>query len=298
VTIAACLKFDDGVLFCADTKITTDIKTNQTKIFPNAYGGDSYCATVFVIAGSVPYARASILECENRIAKLDFLTVPMEEIRREIEIALVDFYQKHIYPNPDKYATEFRLLAGVWLRGEMQMFSSYMTTVTPVPDYECIGAGAYLAKYWIRKFFSSEERGPHREPRTLEDVGLISAYALKSVMEYDESCGGEAEFLVMRANGEIGFDVDARIYPCEQLPDRFLNSMWRTLRKLVRADNAIDADLIIYDFEVNVREIGKVRMDWIEMLNSSLKKSIEPAHSAAVAPESTAEKKDSPEISA
>src|SRR5258707_1000009 len=68
VTIAACLKFDDGVLFCADTKITTDVKTNQTKIFANAYGGDSYCATVFVVAGSVPYAKAAVIECENRIA--------------------------------------------------------------------------------------------------------------------------------------------------------------------------------------------------------------------------------------
>src|SRR5271165_3390167 len=74
VTIAACFEFDDGILFCADTKITADVKTNQTKIFPNDYTGPgSYCATVFVIAGSVPYAKAAIRECEKRIAKLDFL---------------------------------------------------------------------------------------------------------------------------------------------------------------------------------------------------------------------------------
>ncbi len=276
VTIAACFKFDEGVLFCADTKITTDAKTNQTKIFAKDYTGPgSYCATVFVLAGSVLYARAAIADCESRIGGLDFSQVSMEDIRKEIAAGLIEFYQEHMYPNPEMPIYQFELLVGVWLRGETRMFMSKNTVVIPVSNYECIGSGSYLARYWIRQFMESDKKGSYRES-SLVDIALISAYALNSAMEYDESCGGEAEFLVMKKNGEIGFEVNATVYPCEEMAEQFHRALWPMLRKLVRANDEIDSDIAIEDFITEAREIGKRRTEWITMIANQLKQSLEP----------------------
>jgi len=56
MTIATCFEFDGGILFCADTKITREVKTTQTKIFDRVYDGN-YSATVFVLVGPVPCGR-------------------------------------------------------------------------------------------------------------------------------------------------------------------------------------------------------------------------------------------------
>ena len=97
MTIAACFEFNGGILFCADTKITREMKTNQTKILSRV-SPSNYCASVFVLAGSVPYATVAIEQCESRMAQLDFLNVSMDEIKQEIESVLVRVYQTHIYP--------------------------------------------------------------------------------------------------------------------------------------------------------------------------------------------------------
>jgi hypothetical protein len=287
VTIAACFKFDDGIVFCADTKISTDVKTTRTKIFPNYYGGmGSLCATVFTLAGSVRYAQAAIGDCERRISKLDFSQVSMDEIRREIEVALVDFYRRHIYPNPDRERDriDFELLAGIFLRGETGMFMSENDVVVPVSDYECIGTGAYLARYWIRQFFESEKASRDLKKRTIEDISIISTYALSRVMEYDESCGGEAEFLIMNNDGEISSDIDASIHPCEELPSKFQTALWPMLRKLARAKNKLESDTVIEDFVQEVRRIGQERGDWIERIADILKSSLQDTFNVVQAP--------------
>jgi hypothetical protein len=274
MTIAACFEFEDGVLFCADTKITAQMKTTHTKIFDRVYE-KGHCASVFVLTGTVPYAKSAIESCESRIAKLDHITVSLEEIREEIESCLAEFYQAHVYPHPNPDSVDFGLLIGIWLRGETHMLASCESTVTAVKDHECLGSGAYLAKYWTTRFFASEEKWKH-EARTLEDVALISAYTLKSVMEYDESCGGQAEYIIMKNNGEFGWEVDTAIpiYPCEEMPGQIQAAMWKMMRKLTKAKDKYVADRAIEDFQEAAGKIAEKRGEWIEHLTSSLKDSI------------------------
>ncbi len=273
MTIAACFKFDEGILFCADTKITTDVKTNQTKIVATTYGRvGSNCATVFTFAGHLSYARAAITDCQRSISKLDFSAVLMDDIRKAIESSLVRFYKNHIYPNP--HQIDIDLLIGVWLRGETRMFMTENAVVVPVNDYECIGAGAYLARYWVRQFFASEERGPHRKSPTMKDIALISAYALNSAMEYDESCGGEAEFLVMKTNGEIGSSVNAPIYPCDEFLAQLQTALWPMLRRLVCATDQMEAEEVVEGFVREIRRIAQKRGDRIERIADTLKSSL------------------------
>jgi 20S proteasome alpha/beta subunit len=271
MTIAACFKFDGGVLFCADTKITSDIKTNESKIFDKVYEG-GYCVSVFVLTGGIPFAKSVIAKCENRISKLDHLQVTFGDIQEELQGVLSDFYQSHIYPHPDRPAIDFGLLIGVWLRGETRMFSTYDATVNVVREYECLGAGAYLAKYWIKQFLASQKRWED-QTRPLEDIALISTFALKSVMDYDESCGGEAQFLVMKENGEIEFEIDTpiRLYRADEFPTQIFTQMWRLLRSLARSGEEPDTDMMPWEFESEVKRIVSQRSDWIRTLTTALK---------------------------
>src|SRR5712691_10521981 len=72
VTIAAGFKFDGGIMFCTDTKITTDIKTDERKISVMRYAG-GYCTTVFAFAGCVHYARMVVRRCEEAVEQLNSL---------------------------------------------------------------------------------------------------------------------------------------------------------------------------------------------------------------------------------
>ncbi|HVB32812.1 MAG TPA: hypothetical protein VNJ52_00360 [Patescibacteria group bacterium] len=273
MTIAACFKYDGGMVFCADTKITTSMKTLQTKIYRCLYGGEgSPCATVFVLAGSVPFARAAIADCEREIGKLDLGNVSLEALRKTTEEALVDFYRRH---NPDGVDESFRLLMGVWLRGETGMFSTYKSALTPVDEWDCVGSGSYIAKYWIRKFFDSESKSQRRSLPTLTDVALISGYALQTAMDYDESCGGQAEYVLMTAGGEVGSDVCPNIYPCDELPDRFQAAMWRMLRKLSHSIDTESVETVLDEFGAETRKIAQARIDWLNALLEALKRSIE-----------------------
>jgi 20S proteasome alpha/beta subunit len=274
VTIALGFQFNDGLLFAADTKITTDVKTNQSKI---AYFRSDYCAVTFALAGVLPYARSAIEKCEMELCQVDFLNATFDDVQNALEKALTQFYQMHVHPNPE--SRDFGLLIGVWLKGKSRFFSSYESTLHIVQDsYECLGTGAYLARYWIRQFLASEGTA-NSSPRTLlpenlslKEASLIVEYALDSVMEYDESCGGEAEFFIMKSNGEMG-DLREYVYPSGSFASELQRSTWRLLRKLVQAEDKADTEIAIDEFGEAVREANKAHAGLFELIKGTIKSS-------------------------
>ena len=284
VTIAACFRFDEGILFCADTKITRDTKTEETKLFPRIYGGreaQNYCATVFAMSGTVSYAKAAIEDCESRLSTLDFLRVSMNDVRQEIASALADFHQEHVYPDPEMQNSRIDLLAGVWLRGKTQMFLCNKSAVSPVSDYGCIGTGSYLAEFWIKIFFSSKDRFD-QQSRTLKDIAIISTFAVSSAMEHDEYCGGKEEFFVMRNSGV--FDVEVSLYPFEDLPGKIHRAIWPMLRKLSRAADSMDVYSATEEFVQEVNTITQKGGEWLDHISDALRKSVEGSEMSTVKP--------------
>jgi len=264
VTIATGFTFDDGLLFCADTKITTDVKTNESKLSYLDYGSGQ-CATTFAVAASdLDFARYAIEDCQEAVERIRFADegVSIETVRKAIQSALAKFYKEHIFPRPDRSAdADFDLLIGIWLRGETRMFVSHETIVSAVEGYECVGTGAYLAKYWIRKFLAA-----NRGPMSLEDAALIATYAVKSALEYDESCGGEAEVLIMRANGDMGNHYETAVYPGDELPEKLQSEMWRLLRDLAHVtDNMeVETSRLLEDYFERIRKINRSYQWWFE----------------------------------
>lgn len=275
VTIAAGFTFNGGLLLCADTKITCDVKTNESKLFYRTYG-DGESATAFAVAADdLDFATAAISECQDAIAKLNLITASAEEVKQAIEYALVRFHAEHLFPRPEKSEpADFDLLIGLWLRGNTQLFASHYTVVNPVLDpYRCIGVGGYLAKFWIKKFLAANP-----PPLTLEDAAMIASYVLKTVTDYDETTGGEVELLIMKDGGEIEESCDSMIYPGADLPEQIQAATLRLMHDLAHvgpSDMQAETEILLDEFCAKVREINKSYGWWFET-RAKVRRSQEP----------------------
>jgi hypothetical protein len=230
MTVAAGFVFDGGFLFCVDTKITGEIKTNESKLLHYRYA-DGACATTFAISSAdIHFPRVACEACYDAVNKVDFSNASIESVRRVIQSALAKFYKEHIFPHPDRAsgAVYIELLVGIWLKGETRIFISHETVLDPIDHYECIGTGAYLGKYLIQQYIKANEG----ERLDLNDCGLIASFAVESAIRYDENCGGEAEMIVVKDNGDVDSICDSVLFPGDALVRSMQGDLWKFLREL------------------------------------------------------------------
>ena len=251
MTIAAGFAFDDGLLFCVDTKIATDIKTNGSKLLFYTHG-EGKCATAFAISSAdLNFPRSAVESCREAVSKIDFASANIESVRKAIQSALAKFYREHIFPHPDRSsgAVYLELLIGIWLKGETRLFVSHETLLNEIEDYECIGSGAYLAKYLIRQYGYG-----NAESRTLSDAGIISSIAVNAAIDYDEGCGGEADMLILNNSGQVEETCRAVLYPGGQLAEGLQREYWKLLHDLAQA--GADTKLVIENYSDRIRKLA------------------------------------------
>lgn len=229
VTIATGFVYDDGLVFCVDTKVTTSIKTNESKILWYSTEDGQLCMAFAMAAEDLTFAKAAADSCWEFVKKMDLESATMAKVHKAAEFALGEYYREHIFTHPDRTPGAFfyEHLVGIWLRGKTSLFVSHETVLEPVREYECIGAGEYLAKYLIRQY-----RKANSGPMTLEDATLMATYAVENAIDYDERCGGEAEVLIVRNNGQMDNAYRTALYPNYGLPETFQREMWKLFHDL------------------------------------------------------------------
>jgi 20S proteasome alpha/beta subunit len=253
LSIAVGVVYDQGIVFCADTKITTDIKLNESKIefFTSS---DRKCCMTFAITGhDLDYARSSAEACWEVVKNLDFSTATMETTQRTAEFGLAEFYKTNIMDHPDRASgvLEFKLLVGIWLRGETLLFENREIMLKPVRDYLCVGSGAYLANYLVRQY-----RKANLGAWSLADAALIASAAVDAAIEHDPQCGGENEILIVRNDGDVSNAYDTAVYPGMMVKD-VQQETWKLLHDLAHvADKTEATDKLEEHFE-RVRQISK-----------------------------------------
>jgi hypothetical protein len=260
VTIVIACAFRDGVLFCADNKITTgQEKSFESKIYARQWGENNNCVTVFTASGNTDYATAAIEKCERVIAGVNFSKTSLNEIQDRIEGTLATFYHMHLFPNPDKNSMDLSFLIGLWLNGETRILASTDATLRRVNGYECVGSGGYLARYWLRQALGSETAF---DPNSLsvEEASLILEHAIDSAVEYDEACGyegfgGEAEYTGMMRDGSIG-DIRGNTY-LFKFPAELRTASWELLRRLAISKRSNEIELVVERFCDEIREMGR-----------------------------------------
>ncbi|MGA9643114.1 MAG: hypothetical protein WBQ72_17080, partial [Terriglobales bacterium] len=180
MTVAAGFVYNDGLVFCADTKISTPIKTNERKI-SFFVSDDTLCGMTFAISSDdVNFPRSAVSACWNMVSRMDFSTATIDAVHNTAQFALAEFYREHIYTHPDRTpgAVFLEILVGIWLRNETQLYVSHETLLTPVEDYECIGSGSYLAKYLIQQY-----KRANPAANTLEDAAMMASFAVQSAID-------------------------------------------------------------------------------------------------------------------
>lgn len=254
MTVAAGFMFDNGLLFCVDTKVSTAIKANESKLLFYTHG-DGQCATAFAISSDdLNFPRSAVESCRAVVGKINFADATLESVRKAIQSALAKFYKEHIFPHPDRAsgAVYLEMLVGIWLKGETRLFVSHETLLTPVDECECVGSGAYLAKYIIGQYgYGKDDRF------TLADAGMISSLAVNAAIEYDEHCGGEPEMLILKNNGETESICPAVMYPGGQFAQGVQVQTWSLLYKLTRIHEASEADYLLEEFFDKVRQLNE-----------------------------------------
>jgi len=272
VTIATGFVYDDGLVFCVDTKVTTNIKTNESKLLWYATDDRQFCMTFAIAAEDLIFAKAAADSCWEFVTKMDLESATMGKVHKSAEFSLGEFYQEHIFTHPDRTPGAFfyEHLVGIWLRGKTRLFRSHETILEPVPEYECIGSGAYLAKYLVRQY-----REANPGTITLEDAALMASVAVESAIEYDEHCGGDAEILIFRNSGEMDNAYSTAANPSPRFVKSIQREMWKFLHEAMQNRGDLDVESVpnLEEFFDRVRKLN-AEHSWIPESAKGMRKKI------------------------
>ena len=244
MTVAAGFFCEDGVLLCADTKISTDVQTEESKlVFYRS--DDAQLAMAFAMTSmDLDFSRSSADRCWEYTRQSLSASSTIDSIRQAAEFSLAEFYRDEIFPHPDRPPNQpfFQFLVGVWLRGETALFVSKETVLSAPPQpWDCLGMGGYLGRNVIRQYVAASG-----SPKTLDEAALIASCAVNSAIEYDQSCGGEAEMILLCNDGRVEEVSDSVIFPGYDLLKTLRRQDWKLMRALAAPDlSGGDVDVAI-----------------------------------------------------
>lgn len=252
MTIAVAFAYRGGMLFCADTMVTGASKLNQSKIIHHV-SNDGRCSLTFASSAiDLNFPLAAISKCWEAVRNMDFSVRSLEEVHHTAEFSLADFYSTHIYPHPDRQPESpfLQMLVGINLRGECGLYLSNETVLNAVEQYECIGAGAYLAKYLIGKY-----RKANQSANSFQDAALIARHAVQSAIDYDGRCGGTPELVVIRPDGTIDRKNNGLYFPNGDFVEGLFDLNWKLLHQVATAGDTMNSDQPIDEFAKKAKNL-------------------------------------------
>jgi hypothetical protein len=196
MSIAAGIRYSNGVLLCADTEQSAWSHTlHESKIkrvdLPEA-------RIVLAYAGHSAFSLSAIEKCEQVLRHVE-----PDALREELEGTLEEEYRRHVLNHPDHAidgTLQYRMVIAFWRAGDkVRLFKTTQTAMHEVAGYDCIGSGDYLGHYII---------GPHFTQWLDERKALsLSSLMLAGVKGYVEGCGGVSCFCALRDDGMVADTV-------------------------------------------------------------------------------------------
>ncbi|MCI0626779.1 MAG: hypothetical protein L0387_34890 [Acidobacteria bacterium] len=188
MTIAAGFRCSNGVVLCADTQMTVPgtLKYPESKL--RVWKGKR-AAAYFVFSGGRDFSRMGIgtlvrafIQAEQK--GVDPLFLVEEECRR--------IYETYFPLPASPYETPFELSLLMSYKPSGKPASLWKITgpvLSPVEEYECIGAGAYLARSIASSFCT-----PHRGAKK---GAVLAAYVLSQTKKHVDGCGGNSQIIII-----------------------------------------------------------------------------------------------------
>jgi 20S proteasome alpha/beta subunit len=205
MTIAVGMRYDGGVLVCADSLVTTGtLGSYQSKILAYRIDGAD---VVFALAGNVDLAESAWQQCESSLMKYAGKKTSAREIASSLRSVLGKEYKEQIidcrYENTHY---DYCFVIAIRVDGsKAELYRTYsMSLKKSRKGRECIGAGADLAQLllsWVR-----------HQSLSAEQLGEIAAHMVATLkIEMPGVIGGSNLIGILTDSGEILFYTRAEI---------------------------------------------------------------------------------------
>ena len=203
MTIAAGFLYKTGLLLCADTQFTGNLKLIGSKILPMEYDDES--KSVFVTVGHARYARMGVQLIQDSIADIPAAERTLAKMHQIIVAGVRELHQGHLYLHPRRDEFNVQYLIGLWSAEDKRLafLSTEETAVVRMYGYDCLGSGEVLAHRFIRPRYKRVTSVIEAPKHTEEDVRKLGLEALQEVKQYDPYCGGDTECLTLTNEGKM-----------------------------------------------------------------------------------------------
>lgn len=176
MTIAAGFDCRDGVVLCADTKITKDSgRKYETKILPVNTAEDSY----LIYCGMIDFAKelGQILRDKTKELKGSSL---VEEIKNNYQ----EFFKQHYTEGPKRGKTWASIIFSARERNHVNLYNCDGYHCSRVEgSFASIGSGAPFAEPFLSSYYS-----PHL---TVSEATNLAVYAFQQIKDFAPGCGGK-----------------------------------------------------------------------------------------------------------
>jgi hypothetical protein len=200
--IALSLRFDSGILLCADTKrsVSARIHHESTMIFSKQYNsGPGYARSIFLVSEPAGWPVAAVHHCEHALELLQPAEYTIERMRGAIETSLPLIHQKKRNSRSES-DPETALQVVLYSPSDRQcsLFRTNGAALKELIGYDCQGAAAWLGHYLIRDRYSAA--------RSMDSLDLTTVFSMavetfERVREHHADVGESTEILVIYANG-------------------------------------------------------------------------------------------------
>lgn len=193
MTIAAGIKYRNGILLCADTEVTGWAMTlHSSKVMSFKCSAGTFA---IACAGNRHFAFSAMQKCRRQIE-----AARPDEAYAVLERVLDREYRKHVLSHPsqavDNSLHYWLLIAVHWAsEGGLHLYTTQQTSLREVAAYECIGIGDALAHHIIQPMFSLDMQE--------REALMLATVMLASVKDYVVGCGGLSQFSFIRVDGSL-----------------------------------------------------------------------------------------------
>jgi hypothetical protein len=196
----------------------------------------------------------AVEHCRRELASNPPEKMSSSEMMVSIEEALESFCQDHLYKHPgfERGEISVQMLIGMWssVDNMLTMLATRENAVTIVRDYECLGAGQFLARYIIPTLFRHSSLG-------LTDASNIAHHVLKETKAHVDSCGGGSQLIVLRKDGTFSNISHSTIRVGETMSDAFKEAVRRLL--ICSADLSMTDEKLQEEFELALQIVSGAR---------------------------------------
>lgn len=205
VTIALGFVHRTGLLLCADTQQTGELKLQASKLMPHVY--DDGSKTVFVTVGSARYARMGFQQIEEILDETPKAERTLSKMRQVVTYGIRTLHQEHLFKHPNSPTVQY--LIGVWSahsrdkgKGPILLVTDE-TAVVRHYGYECLGHGESIGHFLLRRDFKRVKKTTEEPKHTEDEVRALALKAVREIADYDPYVGGTLEAISLYRDGHM-----------------------------------------------------------------------------------------------